>query len=566
MFRQSIKLRLMIFSILLVVIFSGLIIFRITDSLRSFSDLRRNVDNVTVGLVRINDASVAFKRIRVDLRDFVITSDDRAVLKNRISSLIDILNGHIESLDEISPNDAVKSTMASLRENLLVFYDVGGRIIVARDAGDLELAVTILNEECIPISNAIITNFANLASSYESSSQDASMYIQELAERSTMASILASGPAILLFIGLVIYLSKVIVSPVVKIANEVKKLAQGDLVLKEESIRAKFEAGSLWSNLVNSVGRIREVIFSISDITSTVETAITGIRDTSSQTAESAAMIAENSQDVVEMLNDTRKLVSQGVSDMHSAMQKMNETSNVLNDMNKDAQRMNQMSSESSDKISLTVHEMNEARQKSGEVAQISTRLYQSSEKIKDITNTISFVSNQINLLALNASIEAARAGEAGRGFAVVAGEVRKLAEQTGASIAEINSITKLFADEINAIQKASQDNVMKMQESMHLISDTKTLIDENARFAEAINEISLNLSTTFEELVGLTGKTSTRISEIDKNSLGILSSVSEFASATEQQMASAQEMTATVEAIEESIQILSEKTKYFKT
>ena len=566
MFKQSIKLRLMLFSVLLVVIFSGLMIFRITDSLHSFNDLRQNVDNVTAGLVYINNASVAFNRIRVDVRDFIITSDDRAVLKNRISSLIDILNGHVASLDEISPNDAIKSTMNLLKENLLLFYDIGGRIMVARDAGDLDQSLKILNEEYITTSNAIITNFANLASLYESSSQDASMYIQELALRSTIASILASGPAIALFIGLVIYLSKVIVSPVVKISKEVKKLAQGDLVLKKESIRAKFEAGSLWSNLVNSVERIREVIFSISDITSTVETAIKGIRDTSSQTAESAAMIAENSQNVVEMLSDTRKLISQGVSDMKSAMEKMNETTNVLNDMNKDAKHMNQMSSESSDKINLTVNEMNEARQKSGEVAQISSRLYQSSEKIKDITTTMSYVSNQINLLALNASIEAARAGEAGRGFAVVAREVRKLAEQTGASISEINSITQLFADEINAIQKASQDNVMKMQESMKLVSDTRTLVDENTRFSEAIKEISANLSATFGELVKLTSKTSTSISEIDKNSIEILGNVSEFAAATQQQMASAQEMTATVEAIEESVQVLTEKTKHFKT
>jgi len=291
-----------------------------------------------------------------------------------------------------------------------------------------------------------------------------------------------------------------------------------------------------------------------------------GIRETSSQTAESAAMIAGNSQDVVLMLDGTRKLISQGVSDMQSAMDKMNETKNVLNAMNTDAQHMNKMSSESTDKINLTVNEMDQARQKSEEVAQISSRLYQSSEKIKDITSTISYVSNQINLLALNASIEAARAGEAGRGFAVVAGEVRKLAEQTGASITEIKNITQIFEDEINAIQKASHDNVMEMQESMKLVSDTKTLVDENTRFSEAIKEISANLSTTFGELVGLTGRTSASISEIDKNSIEILGSVSEFAAATQQQMASAQEMTATVEAIEESVQVLAEKTKYFKT
>ncbi len=125
MLKHSLKLRLIIISVLLVVIFSVLITFRISDSLRSFNSLGQDVDIVTTGLIRINSASIAFKRIRVDLRDYIISSGNDAIIKNRILSLIDLLNGHIEALGEISPNDELASTMVSLKENLLVFYDVG---------------------------------------------------------------------------------------------------------------------------------------------------------------------------------------------------------------------------------------------------------------------------------------------------------------------------------------------------------------------------------------------------------------------------------------------------------
>ena len=96
-------------------------------------------------------------------------------------------------------------------------------------------------------------------------------------------------------------------------------------------------------------------------------------------------------------------------------------------------------------------------------------------------------------------------------------------------------------------------------------ISESKTMVQSNADFSGGIKNITDKLMLTFDELHDIADKTGISIYEIDKKSAAILSKVSEFAAATEEQMASAQEMTSTVEAIESSVRTLGEKTRYFQ-
>ena len=126
--------------------------------------------------------------------------------------------------------------------------------------------------------------------------------------------------------------------------------------------------------------------------------------------------------------------------------------------------------------------------------------LAQECQEIINITDAISGIADQTNLLALNAAIEAARAGEHGRGFAVVADEVRSLSSRTQQSTIEISSMIEKLQNGSNNAVNAMEKGLDKVQKSVEKIQSTEDAFTQIVTAVADVNDMNTQIATAAEE------------------------------------------------------------------
>ncbi|MUL09268.1 methyl-accepting chemotaxis protein [Aliivibrio fischeri] len=226
----------------------------------------------------------------------------------------------------------------------------------------------------------------------------------------------------------------------------------------------------------------------LSDSVSSASEELTLVMNDTSNNSQQELTQVEAISTAINELSSTSKEVS--INALHAE----NETQNAINNVTKGLEVLNSS-------ISLAGN-INDSVQ---QTADMISELKINSNNIGEVTTVISSISEQTNLLALNAAIEAARAGEQGRGFAVVADEVRNLAAKTQESTKNIQEIILKLQEQSEIANTNIASNVVAIQEYINLSEDVKTSFDNIVLSVQSISDVNTLVATASQEQLAVT-------------------------------------------------------------
>ncbi|MBL8440194.1 MAG: type IV pili methyl-accepting chemotaxis transducer N-terminal domain-containing protein [Betaproteobacteria bacterium] len=265
---------------------------------------------------------------------------------------------------------------------------------------------------------------------------------------------------------------------ILRLMNELGDLADGDLTVTatvSENI-----TGAIADSINYTIEELRVLVGRIND----AATRVTAATEIARRTSNELLSAAERQSKEIQEAGDSAL----------SMARSMNEVSGNAGQSAKVARQSLSAAEKGTVAVQDSIKGMNEIRGQIQETSKRIKRLGESSQEIGEIVELISDITEQTNVLALNAAIQAASAGEAGRGFTVVAEEVQRLAERSAEATKQIAAIVK-------TIQTDTQDAVSAMEQSTQGVVEGAKLSDAAGQALAEIGEVSRNLAGLIENI-----------------------------------------------------------------
>lgn len=265
---------------------------------------------------------------------------------------------------------------------------------------------------------------------------------------------------------------------VLQLLDEMGDLADGDLTVKAE-VRDNI-TGAIADSINYTIDSLRDLVTEINHATEQVTSATSVAQETSEQLLSAAETQSAQIIQTTDAVNDMTRSILQVSNNAAQAAQV--------------AQRSLEAAVQGSQAVQNTIAGMNEIRTQIQETSKRIKRLGESSQEISEIVELISDITEQTNILALNAAIQAASAGEAGRGFTVVAEEVQRLAERSSEATKQISAIVK-------TIQTDTHGAVAAMEKSTEGVVDGARVADAAGQALNEIETVTTNLAQLIQSI-----------------------------------------------------------------
>ena len=465
-------------------------------------------EKITAPLAEMGEMRQYFQRLRVNVRDGIMTGDVERYQK-RFKELEVELRKNAESYHKTLFSEAGKNLHKTFTDALNRYSAIGDRIFALAAAGKVKEAEALMRGDAAKAQNEVMAAMEEMAKIKVDTAKKTAEANTATANSATTTMIAFIGLGVLMAIGIGIVLTRAITRPLARFGEVLGAVADGDLSIHSD-INTKDELGQMSDVLNGTIENLREAMLQVQESALAISTASgeisMGNTDLSRRTEEQAASLEETA------------------SSMEQITSNVNQTADNARSANAESAKARQVAQDGGTAVSQVIAAMES--------------INQSSAKINEIIGVVDEIAFQTNLLALNAAVEAARAGEQGRGFAVVAAEVRNLAKRSADAAKEIKVLIR------ESVAKSTDGNKV----AAHAGDTIQEVVANVARVTSLVSEIA-----------GATQEQSTGLNEINK-------AVVQMDEVTQQNAALVEEAAAAAESLDAQAHALTEIVGRFKT
>jgi len=327
-----------------------------------------------------------------------------------------------------------------------------------------------------------------------------------------------------------------------QIIKKLKIVAGGDLTI-DVRMKRKDEFGILTESIGNMLDNMKNLIFKVEQISLLVS-------DSAKNVTNASGIIGDSTENITMAVSEINSGITGQAEDSQNCLSQMDDLSQKINLVNDSIRTIKNLTDHTKSQIKYGIQTMGNLSEQTDASTNISIHVVENIlllgtklSAIKDIIKTISDMSEQTNLLSLNASIEAARAGNAGKGFAVVAEEIRKLADVSQNSVAEIKKV-------VQEIEVQTKDTIATAKKSENITNTQVKVIGDTIDAFEQMN-------SSVEELLSNLENMDNDIHNMDGARISTLSAIENISAISEETYASSSVVNETVNKQMDSVTYL---------
>ncbi|MCY7817851.1 methyl-accepting chemotaxis protein [Bacillus haynesii] len=498
--------------------------------------------------------------------ELMVTKDDdrNETLQKNIKEKNEENSTLMEKIDQLKLMDNVSEKYDNFKNEYKKLQDISSEMLSLAVKNENDKAYDVYLKEMEPqretvnqlIEDIQTLNADNAKTIYQRDSKEAGSIITLL--------IVVIAASLVLSISIGLLMTRLITKPIKDIQALFAETEQGDFTVKG-TYQSKDELGLLTASFNKMVAGVRSIIETVGETSHQVASSSQELSASADESTKASEYISTTIQELavgsdqqVESVENSRTVIK-GMTEFAGRISSNAEKAAATADQ---TAKMSLEGTKAIDKVSAQMQSINETVVSLSEAFK---HLTERSNEIGNITEVITSIAEQTNLLALNAAIEAARAGEQGKGFAVVADEVRKLAEQSAQSAEQITRLITIIQNDTKQTMNSVISATGEVKEGLVVVHEAGGAFQkiENS-ITEVVTQIN-DVTNLVKNLTAGTSEIETAISGVKEVAETAAGSTQTVSAATQEQLASMEEIAAASQILAQNAEELQHLIQKFK-